>query len=200
MFVGSWGVGIRRITPQGLISTVVAGRDCNTGPPTLCNPNGIALDSAGDVLAAEHECRVHKVRQDGTVSTIAGTLHPVYGVVRCGYSGDGGAAVEAVMGSAYGIAADRHGNLFVADTKHHCIRRVDSEGIIETFAGVCGNRGSYSGDLGPATEARLRRPHGVAVDADGEVSLYRRHGKLSHPQGEPRGTISTVAGNGVDSQ
>ncbi len=151
------------------------------------------------MLAVDHACRVHKVRQDGSVSTIAGTLGPcLRRRVTAAIPVTAGRRLKQSMRSAYGIAADQHGNLFIADTKNHCIRRVDSNGIIETFAGVCGRcRGGYSGDLGPATEARLRQPHGVAVDADGNVYIADtenfRIRKVS-----PDGIISTVAGNGAD--
>ena len=57
-------------------------------------------------------------------------------VVTCGYSGDGGPAVDAAMTAPYAVAADKSGNVFIADTDNHCIRRVDAAGVMSTLAGI----------------------------------------------------------------
>jgi DNA-binding beta-propeller fold protein YncE len=95
----------------------------------------------------------------GVISHIAGTglLH--------GYSGDGGAAATASMEFPADLASDHKGNLYVADTFNHCIRKIDADGIITTVAGVCAEPGA-DGDGGPATEAHLLNPYGVEITDD----------------------------------
>src|SRR5262245_8999209 len=84
-------------------------------------------------------------------------------------AGDGGPAEEALLQYPAQVAFDIEGNLYIADSGNHKIRRILRSGIIETFAGT-GVRG-FSGDSGPALEARLNWPTGVAVDAQGNVFI-----------------------------
>lgn len=88
----------------------------------------------------------------------------------CGYGGDGGPATEAMLNTPSDIALGDDGTLYIADTDNSCVRRVTTDGIIDTFAGTCGEAG-YGGDFGPATEALLSRPFGVAVGPDGAVYI-----------------------------
>lgn len=84
-----------------------------------------------------------------------------------GYNGDGGPALDAIFAEPHDIALGPDGELYIADTGNHCVRVV-RDGIIETFAGICTEYG-FSGDGGPAAEALLLRPYGVAVDPAGGV-------------------------------
>jgi DNA-binding beta-propeller fold protein YncE len=112
----------------------------------------------------------------------------------CGHWSDTGPATSAALAWPYGVAVDANGNVLIADTYNHCIRRVDANGNIATAVGTCGSRG-FSGDGGPATQATLDRPSGVAVDASGNLfiadTLNGRIRKVS-----PDGVITSVAGNG----
>lgn len=113
------------------------------------------------IIEREGNC-VRKVDERGIITTIAGTG-------KKGYSGDGGPAIEATFNGPKGAACDKTGNLFIVDTENHAIRRIDAKtGVISTVAG--GRRGS-GGDGGPATEAGLDRPHGVAVGPDGALYI-----------------------------
>src|SRR4051794_39247793 len=107
--------------------------------------------------------------------------------------GDGGPATAAQFGAIQGITVDRWGNLYVADTDRHRIRKINPAGIVATVAG-CGIPG-FSGDGGPAAGAQLNLPYGVAVDLAGYVYVAdlgnHRVRRIS-----PDGTITTVAGNG----
>ena len=109
--------------------------------------------------------RIRKVTvSTGIISTIAGTGST-------GYSGDNGAATSATLYNPYGVGLDSAGNVYIADTENHSIRKVTiSTGIITTFAGT--GTGSYSGDNGPATSATLNYPNGVAVDSAGTPRYF----------------------------
>ena len=123
----------------------------------------------------------------GTISTLAGT-----GGVS-GFSGDGGPATLARLRAPRTMEADSFGNVFITDSENNRVRKIASNGTITTIAGT-GTAG-YSGDNGPATSASLSNPHGVAVDAAGNVyiadSPNQRIRKVS-----PGGIITTVAGTG----
>jgi DNA-binding beta-propeller fold protein YncE len=198
LYVSSaWGYLVR-IAPDGATSALEqadCGPDFRDGG--LCSPEQIAVDHAGNVYVPDGYCRVRKVAPDGSVMTVAGDERPDGRgfAFTCDYSGDGGPAVGAALSNApYGVAVDDAGNLYIADTSNHCIRKVDTEGMITTFAGRCQVPG-YAGDGGPATWAYLNSPYGVAVDGAGNVyiadTLNRRVRRVS-----PDGTIETVAGNG----
>jgi sugar lactone lactonase YvrE len=97
-----------------------------------------------------------------------GVLRHVAGSGARGYDGDGGPAVNAKFNGPKGIALDAAGNIYLADTENQAIRRIDGKsGLVTTLAGN-GEEG-YGGDEGPATMARLARPHGICVDGDGVV-------------------------------
>ncbi|HEV8624845.1 MAG TPA: phytase [Acidimicrobiia bacterium] len=123
----------------------------------------------------------------GIISTVAG----MGGV--SGFSGDGGPATSARLRAPRTMEADANGNLYITDTENHRVRKVDSTGKITTIAGT-GTAG-YNGDNIQATSAMLNNPHGVAVDAAGNVyiadSPNQRIRKVS-----PTGIITTVAGTG----
>lgn len=192
------GTGIlRRIAPDGSVTTLTE-NDCGKHRlPGLCAPEGIAVDVHGNVHVADGYCRIRKVSGVGEVVTIAGVdTRGGHGFGwTCGYSGDGGPATSAALAWPFGVAVDADGNLFIADTYNNCIRKVDGAGVITTAAGSCGWGRGYSGDGGPATQARLNLPHGIAVGADGNLFIAdtenRRLRKVT-----PDGLIVTVAGNG----
>ena len=109
------------------------------------------------------------------------------------YCGDGGAATEACLHQPRGVAIGPTGSLFIADTANSRIRRVNANGVITTIAGNGDDR--FCGDGGPAVDACLESPHGVAVDPHGNVFIAdtsnNRIRKVT-----PGGTISTYAGGG----
>ena len=103
---------------------------------------------------------------DGIIRTVAGQAK--YEQFQLDL-GDGGPATEAWLNSPEGIAVDAAGNLFIADFNNFLIRKVSPDGIIQTVAGNRANR--FAGDGGPATEASLFAPAGVAVDAAGNLFI-----------------------------
>ena len=121
-----------------------------------------------------------------TISTVAGSGS-------YGFSGDNGAATSAQIDTAYAVAVDAQGNIFIADTRNQRVRKI-SNGAIATVAG--NGREGFSGDGGPGPAAQLSFPRGLALDGQGNLYISDsgncRIRKLS-----PSGTISTIAGTGI---
>ena len=161
---------IRRVDRTGTITTVAGtgrrGFSGDGGPAEqaqLAFPSGVAVDGVGNLFIADRfNQRIRKVDRTGTITTVAGTGEE-------GFSGDGGPAEQARLASPFGVAVDGAGNLFIADFGNHRIRRVDRAGTITTVAGT-GERG-FSGDGGPAEQAQLASPFGVAVDGAGNLFI-----------------------------
>ncbi|MCP4695062.1 MAG: hypothetical protein GY859_43950, partial [Desulfobacterales bacterium] len=151
-------------------------------------PFGVAVDAEGCVYIADYTSHcVFKVDADGVINRAAGT-----GAI--GYSGDGGPAVDATLRYPYAVAVDAGGAIYIVDYYSHCVRKVDAEGIITTVAGN-GTKG-YGGDGGPAIEAMLNMPTGVAVDAWGAIYIADRYNNRIRKV-DAGGVITTVAGNGT---
>ena len=129
-----------------------------------------------------------KSTSNGIVNTVAGTGGNM------GYSGDGGPATEARITSPQSVAVDASGNLYISDTVNHRIRKVDPTGIITTIAGT--GIAGYSGDGGPATQARISFPRGLAVDASGSLYIAESYNHCIRKV-DPSGIITTVAGTGI---
>lgn len=181
------------------IITTIAGNGTNGGAgdggpaveASLAEPNGVAVDAAGNVYIAD--TTNHRIRRvdagTGVITTVAGTG-------TAGSTGDGGPAIDARLFLPRGVAVDAGGDVFVADTANHRVRRVDAvTGIITTLAGT-GAQG-FSGDGGPAVAARLQLPRGVAVDASGNVYVADTFNHRLRKVAAGTGTITTFAGNGT---
>ena len=187
---------IRRVDTRGTITTIAGtgkqGYSGDGGPAVkaqLANPQGVAVDGAGNVYIADRSnSRIRRIDTEGMITTIAGTGAK-------GYSGDGGPAVGAELNWPFGVALDRTGNLYIADSNNHRIRRVDTTGVINTIAGN-GELG-YSGDGALAVHARLFQPSGLAVDDAGNL-YFADAPNQSVRRVDANGTITTVAGGGYD--
>ena len=163
-------------------------------------PRGVAVDASGNLYIADTwNYRIRRVDAEGTITTVAGTGRRVeapntFQGWRGDYGGDGGPAVEAHLNYPTRVAVDGSGNLYIADSLNHRVRRVDATGIITTVAG--NGVSGYSGDSGPAVEASIKHPVGLAVDGSGNLyiadSVNHRVRRV-----DATGIITTVAGNGV---
>ncbi len=130
-----------------------------------------------------------------TAAALAGTT-PAYRIETIAGSdlpGDGGPATLAQIGNIQGVAADRLGNVYLSDTDHHRIRKINSSGIISTVAG--NGTAGFSGDGGPAIQAQLNLPYGLAVDLAGNLYIADL-GNNRVRRVTPDGTIGTYAGSG----
>jgi trimeric autotransporter adhesin len=151
-------------------------------------PLGLAVDGSGNLYIADslnNRIRVINSPGSGNINTVAGN-----GVAQ--YTGDGGLAVRASLNNPEEVAVDGAGNLYIADTDNHCIRKV-SANVITTVAGVCTVSG-FSGDNGPAIKAHLFYPKGIAVDASGDLFIadtFNSRIRLVTPDGN----IHTIAGH-----
>jgi sugar lactone lactonase YvrE len=181
---------VRSVTTNNIITTV-AGNGTNGyagdgGSATNANmfaPQNVSMDQVGNLFIADTgNQRIREVGTNGVITTVAGSV-----------LNDGGLATNATLNQANGVAVDSVGNVYVADTYNNRIRKIDTNGIITTVAGngVLG----FAGDGGLATNANLRYPHGVALDATGDLfvadSFNRRIREV-----DTNGFIWTVAGNG----
>jgi len=185
---------VRKITADRVIRTVAGTGSSNCISPDggqatstpLCNPQGIAVDTLNNLYIAERS-RVRKVGANGVITTVAGNGTE-------GYSGDGGPATSARLISAYGVAVDGAGNLYISDIENHRVRKVTLNGVITTVAGT--GIAGFSGDGGPAVSAQLYFPAGLAVDGAGNLYIAdvgnQRIRKIT-----AAGVISTVAGKGA---
>ena len=167
-----------------------AGNTGDGGPASaahLRTPAGMATDAAGNVYVTSS----NTVRRIDATSLIITT---VAGTGSSGFSGDGGPATAATLNAPNGLAVDSVGDLFISDTNNNRIRRVDAvTGIITTIAG--NGLGTYAGDGGPATDASLNLPLGIAVGQDG--TLYIADGRNNVIRTVSGGVINTIAGKGA---
>ncbi len=161
---------IRKVNTFGTISTFAgtgaSGDTGDGGPATsalLNTPRGLFWDASGNLYIADKgNDKIRMVDASGIISRVAGTGSD-------GDSGDGGPAISAELHDPRGVYKDASGNLYIADSSNHKVRKVDTSGNISTFAGT-GAAGD-TGDGGPATSAKLAQPFDVLMDASGNLYI-----------------------------
>jgi hypothetical protein len=197
---------IRKVDPAGKITTFAGGGSpadgVGDGGPALAaqlqQPEAVVVDTAQNLYIAEFKGnRVRKVAPDGTITTIAGT-----GVA--GYNGDGIPATQAQLNGPRSLSFNTFGDLYIADYNNNRLRKILTNGTIFTLAGT-GANGS-TGDGGPASDADISTPSGVATDDSGAVYISEYETsrvRLVKDQDDEGGAqpadpvITTVAGNGT---
>jgi len=158
----------------------------------LHSPSAVTLDSAGNVYIADTaNNRIRKVNTSGIITTVAGSS-----AVSTGLIGDGGLATSAILNSPRGVMVDSSGNLYIADSGNNRVRKVGTNGIINTIAGN-GTTGTVGmvGDGGPAINASLSVPVGMALDSSGNLYIADSGENLIRKV-TTNGNISSIAGNG----
>jgi len=185
---------VRELAPGGNIFTFAGNGNASYfgdgGPAyrgSINHPQGLAIDSAGNVYIADTLDNAVRKVTNGTITTLAGTGS-------AGSSGDSGQATSARLDHPSAVAVDNAGNVFVADTGGNRVRKIDPLGVITTVAG--NGDTTFGGDGGPAAAASLSGPRGVAVDTAGNLYIadtgHNRIRKVT-----PDGAITTIAGNGA---
>lgn len=199
-FVDTDNKRIRKLTPSGsewIVSTVAGtgqrGSEGDGGPALKANfvrPVGVAVDAKGNLYIADTGAhKIRKIDATGVITTVAGNG-------RCCFSGDGLPATHADFTPPYGITVDRSGHLYIVDRDNQRIRRVDGQtGVMTTVAGN-GVRG-YNGDGKPASKASLADPMGVAVGRDGSIFIADQGNHRIRKVDATTGIISTVVGTGI---
>jgi sugar lactone lactonase YvrE len=184
---------VRKVGRDGTIATLAGtgepGVGGDGGPATkarLHGPYGVSVDRHGNVYVADQRNnRVRKITAEGIISTAAGNG-------KRGFEEDGGPATAAALAGPDATISDADGNLYIADSGNHRVRKVRPDGTITTVAGT---EQGFAGDGGPAVRARLNLPAALALDPKGNLYIgdFRNHvvRKVS-----PDGVIQTLAGTG----
>jgi uncharacterized protein (TIGR03437 family) len=161
------------------------------GPATSANfsaPTGLAFDHAGNLYVADLLNQVvRQITPGGTITTVAGTG-------QYAFNGDNGPATATDLNQPFGLAVDASNNVYISDSQNHCVRVLTPDGNIHAIAGIPAASG-YSGDGGPARQAKLNQPLGIALDAAGNLYIADAGNNVIRMV-TPGGTISTIAGNG----
>ena len=187
---------IRKITPTGVVTTLaglggvvsVPGSADGQGSAARFNfPWGLAADKVGNLYVTDSRNHaIRKVTPAGIVTTMAG---------RAGAAGTAdGIGAAARFNEPHGVAADEAGNVYVADTENHTIRRISPEGSVTTIAGKAGQYGHADG---PGTDARFWRPGALALDRDGTI-LVADTFNYTIRRIDGAGVVTTVAGLATD--
>ena len=166
----SYNNRIRKVNTAGVISTIAGNGTSGYGsdgvPATatsLWNPQGVAVDNSGNVYIAELDGnRVRKVSASGIITTIAGNGIPTS-------TGDGGPATAATVHGPWSVAVDGIGNIYIGHHDDRRVRKINTAGIIRTFAG--NGLIGYSGDGWPAPTAKVNEPAGMGFYGPGKVYI-----------------------------
>lgn len=185
---------IRKVdATTGIVQTVagngIGGNNSEGILATTANvslPTGLGIDAIGNLyVSSQTWSTIQKIDTAGIITTLAGGGNETT---------DGIAATQARLSSPSDIAFDQNGNMYIANLNNHTIRKVDSSGTITTIAGN-GQFGSI-GDGGPASQAQLNRPTGLAFDTLGNLYIADTGNKRIRKI-DTSGTISTFAGGGT---
>ncbi len=185
---------IRKINTAGIITTIagtgVAGYNGDNMLATAAQlnyPTSIIIDETGNIyFPDDHNFRIRKINTSGIITTIAGNGTE-------GNSVEGSQATATQIGSTEGMCMDRAGNIYFADIRYSVIRKINTTGIITTYAGIGTN--GYTGDEGPATAAKIQ-PFGLGIDAVGNIYSAEYQNNCIRKI-DAAGIISTVAGSGT---
>jgi trimeric autotransporter adhesin len=163
----------------------VGGGNIITAAVGFTHPDGVAVDSSGNLYVADTVARRIVKFSGGVYTTVAGTGSPTFG-------GDDGPGPQAALNAPMGLAVDASGNVYIADTLNGRIRKLTPAGTITTIAGT--GALYFSGDQGPATQAALYFPRGVAVDRSGNIYIADTANSVVR---QLQGILPAISANGV---
>jgi hypothetical protein len=180
---------VRRITPTGSVTTLAGAAGFNgftNGSGSAARfegPVGVAADGAGNVYVADTTNNlIRLINSSGQVQTLAGSLG--------GRGTADGTAGAARFDDPHGIASDAAGNMYVVDHNNHTVRKITPAGVVTTFAGTAGLRGSANGT---GAAARFAYPRGIGTDLSGNVYVADS-GNYTVRKITPAGVVTTLAG------
>jgi sugar lactone lactonase YvrE len=178
---------IRRITPAGVVSTLAGSgeegaADGVGGAASFCKPSAVCLDAAGNVIVADNGYTIRCITPGGVVSTLAGCEDEAMECAGCG---------PTWAYFTVGMCIDAAGNIIIADTHNHQIRRITPSGNVSTLAGSI-EEGAVDG---VGSSARFNEPAGVCMDAAGNIIVADRRNKCIR-RISPECVVSTLAGGG----
>jgi sugar lactone lactonase YvrE len=180
---------IRKITPAGVVTTIagnpgVAGNADGTGTDALFyNPSGLTVAANGDIYVADTNNQlIRKITPGGVVSRFVGSPQ-IYG------HADGDTSIRATFNYIRDFAITQNGDIYVADTYNHCIRKISSSGVVTTIGGS-----TYGFADGTGTNSQFWNPCGVAVDTSGNIYVADTSSN-SIRKVTPGGVVTTLAGN-----
>jgi sugar lactone lactonase YvrE len=188
---------VRLVSASGTITTVAGtgtggfNGDSIAGSQAWLNrPAGVAFMASGDCLIADLDNErvrlLDRCAGNGAITTLAG--------VSDAFRGDGYPALASVFKGPADAIEDVAGNIYIADSGDNRIRRITTNGIIETIAGT--GQAGFAGDGGPATQAQLRQPNRLAFDAQGQLLVLDTNNRRVRRINLSDGRITTIAGNG----
>ncbi len=190
---------IRKITSSGVVTTLAGGGSVGgstsghangTGTAATFNqPAGVAVDASGNVYVADlNNHLIRKITSTGVVTTLAGVG---------GASGHAdGTGTAATFNAPTELAVDASGNVYVADTRNHLIRKITSAGVVTTLAGGGSAGGVASGHAdGTGTAATFFYPSGITLDSSGNLYVTDSGNNLIRKI-TPAGVVTTLAGGG----
>lgn len=182
---------IRKVTVNGTVTTLAGSpgltgnADGSGSSARFSHPGGVAIDSLGNLYIADTDNNtVRKITSSGTVTTLAGSSSGEVGTAN-------GQGATARFYRPSGIAVDRQGNIYVADTFNHAIRKISASGTVTTLAGTAGSEGAADGT---GAAARFSRPTGIAVNDAGDV-FVTDSGNHTVRRINSTGLVSTLAGS-----
>jgi sugar lactone lactonase YvrE len=186
---------IRKITPSGVVTTIAGNGmpgyvDGNAADAEFYGPQGLAIDAQGNIFVADLGNNViREISAAGVVSTFSGN-----GTAGC----VNGTAANTELNGPYGMAFDKSGNLYVADSNNNMIRKIGSDGTSNTLAGVtvAGYINAVT-NLSTGVYAFFRRPTGVVVDPSTGNIYVADGGNNAIRQVTPAGVVTTIAGGPV---
>tara|TARA_B100001989_G_scaffold235551_1_gene196865 strand:+ start:9917 stop:13585 length:3669 start_codon:yes stop_codon:yes gene_type:complete len=177
---------IRKIQPDGYTTTIAG--DGNSGSvdgvglnAKVHTPSALAISSDGQLYFFESGSRLRKIDTNGNVTTIAGSK---------GEGSEDGVASSATFNRPGGLTIDPHGNIYIADTYNHTIRKLDTNGFVSTIAGT----GQSGNTDGPALQAKFNYPAGIAIDTKGNLYISDRSNYRIRKL-DTQGNVTTFAGS-----
>lgn len=183
----TWSATITTVAGNG--ETGFSGDGGSATKARINGPFGVVKGPRGALYICDtYNHTVRRVDARGKITTVAGTGQK-------GYRGDGGLATRAQLNEPYEVRLDAMGNMIFVEMQNHIVRRVDLKtGIITTIAGT-GQRG-FSGDGGPALQAKMNRPHSIQLGPEGNLYICDIGNHRIRKVDQKTGHISTFAGTG----